>query len=74
VLDSKDGQELRWGLGFADLVRLILLHVVIFDSTHKLNKWKRNMFSFLVRDEHKQWIIAAYCLELGGLIDRTYSD
>jgi len=31
------------------------------EATHKLNRWKHNMFSFLVRDEQGTWVPVAHC-------------
>ena len=31
-------------------------------QSHKMNKWKHNMFSFLVRDEHGITIPTAHCV------------
>jgi hypothetical protein len=53
VTDTKG--EKRWGLAFGHLERLGILkrrgHLTLFDFTHKLNRWKYNMSSFLVYDE-----------------------
>lgn len=71
VLDAK--KEQRWGLVFADPKRLQILqrrgYLTQFDSTHKMNKWKHNMFSFLVRDENGMFIPAAHCV-----VDRENSE
>ena len=71
VLDRK--KEERWGLVFAHPARLKILgergYLTQFDSTHKVNKWKHNMFSFLVRDKHGMWIPAAHCA-----VDREESE
>ena len=57
--------EERWGLVFACPARLKILEkcgcLTQFDSTHKVNKWKHNMFSFLMKDKHGSWIPAAHC-------------
>ena len=62
VVDAK--KELRWGLVFANPKQLLILQrrgwFTQFDSTHKLNRWNYNMFSFLVRDEHSVWIPTAH--------------
>ena len=71
VLDKK--REERWGLVFAHPARLKILeergYLTQFDSTHKVNKWRHNMFSFLVRDKHGMWIPAAHCV-----VDREESE
>ena len=71
VLDRK--KEERWGLVFAHPTRLKILeergYLTQFDSTHKVNKWRHNMFSFLVRDKHGVWIPAAHCV-----VDREESE
>jgi hypothetical protein len=64
VEDAKAKQ--RWGLVFAEPTRLNILqrrgYLTQFDSTHKLNKWGHNMFSFLVRNEEGIWIPGAHCV------------
>jgi len=64
VLDSE--KEPRWGMVFAHPSRLEILrrrgYLTQFDSTHKMNKWKHNTFSFLVRDEHGIAIPTAHCV------------
>ena len=64
VLDRK--KEEHWGLAFALPAWLKILgecgYLTQFDSTHKVNKWRHNMFSFLARDEHGMWIPAAHCV------------
>jgi len=64
VTDAKG--EKRWGLAFGHPERLEILkcrsHLTLFDSTHKLDRWKHNMFSFLVRDEQGTWIPVAHCV------------
>ena len=69
VLDRK--KEECWGLVFAYPTRLKILeehgHLTQFDNT--VNKWRHNMFSFLVRDKHGMWIPAAYCV-----VDRDESE
>jgi hypothetical protein len=71
VLDAK--KEQRWGLVFAEPKRLQVLqergYLTQFDSTHKMNKWKHNMFSFLVRDGNGIYIPAAHCV-----VDRENSE
>lgn len=71
VLDGK--KETRWGLVFAHPERLNILqergYLTQFDSTHKVNKWRHNMFSFLVRDKYNVWIPAAHCV-----VDREESE
>ncbi|KAA8893707.1 hypothetical protein FN846DRAFT_499967 [Sphaerosporella brunnea] len=71
VLDAK--KEQRWGLVFAEPKRLQVLqqrgYLTQFDSTHKMNKWKHNMFSFLVRDGNGIFIPAAHCV-----VDRENSE
>jgi len=61
VTDAKGGK--RWGLAFGHPERLEILkrqgHLTLFDSTHKLDRWKHNMFSFL-RDEQGTWIPVAH--------------
>jgi len=52
VTDTKG--EKRWGLAFGHPERPEILkrrgHLTLFDSTHRLNRWNHNMFSFLVRE------------------------
>ena len=70
VLDKK---KERWGLVFACPARLKILekrgYLTRSDSTHKVNKRRHNMFSFLVRDKHGVWIPAAHCV-----VDREESE
>jgi len=62
VVDSK--KEQRWGLVFANPIRLVTLQrrgwLTQFDATYKLNRWSHNMFSVLVRDEHNVWTPTAH--------------
>jgi len=71
VLGSE--KELRWCMVFAHPSRLEILrrreYLTQFGSTHKMNKWKHNMFSFLVRDEHGIAIPTAHCV-----VERENSD
>jgi len=64
VTDAKG--EKRWGLAFGHPERLEILkcrsHLTLFDSTHKLDRWKHNMFSSLVRDEQGTWILVTHCV------------
>ena len=64
VLDAKG--EPHWGLCFAYLTRIQILrkrgYFTQFDSTHKMNMWDHNMFSFLVRNEQGIWIPGAHCV------------
>jgi len=52
VTDTKG--EKQWGLAFGHPERPEILkrrgHLTLFDSTHRLNRWNHNMFSFLVRE------------------------
>ena len=64
MLDAK--KERCWGLVFANSKRLPILqhrgYLTQFDYTHKMNKWKHDMFSFLVGDENGVFIPAAHCV------------
>jgi len=63
VLDSE--KELRWHMVAHPLHLEILRrqgYLTQFDSTHKMNKWKHNMFSFLVWDEHRIAIPTTHCV------------
>ena len=59
IVDNKDEQ--RWGMVFAHPTRLLTLQrrgwFTQFDATHK---WGHNMFLFLVRNEHNEWIPIAH--------------
>ena len=64
VLDAK--KEQCWGFVFANPKRLPILqhrgYLTQFGSTHKMNKWKHDLFSFLIRDENGVFIPAAHCV------------
>ncbi|KAG0634360.1 hypothetical protein HOY80DRAFT_1005215 [Tuber brumale] len=54
------------GLVFAHPERLEILancgYLTLFDSSHKLNFFNYNLFSFLYRDEYGVWVPGAHCL------------
>ena len=62
---AKKGQDQK-GLVFAHPERLEVLanrgYLTLFDSSHKLNFFNYNLFSFLCRDQYGVWVPGAHCL------------
>lgn len=66
-ISATDSQEKSTaGLFFAYLPRLEILaqrgYLTLFDSTHKLNFYSYNLFSFTCRDQYGNWIPGGHCL------------